>query len=291
MRYTRYFAFWHDGSTTGNHSQLLITVNVLYDPASFLSDEEYYLKYKKNTNFQATIEEPQLYLLARCPSNDQQILYSEERVTDLLKMQKLIQCPNGAMINDVARFFKRNSPACQFEAGQQKGGNFFCASCSIHSNNVKKIYFSNKKEIMSLQDQIEKVKTTTMSQIKLQKQQLKLYERFSKTEITQEFHQSAVKFTSTLTKKDLMDILSYEMHGMQRLPALWYDYPNHSMEERNFSHYEILPNESLHDVSNYIKNIYQELPSHMINNEKKIVIEVIDQLFNGKEARNSSDYR
>ena len=28
-------------------SHLLITVNVLYDSASFLSDEEYYLKYKK----------------------------------------------------------------------------------------------------------------------------------------------------------------------------------------------------------------------------------------------------
>ena len=80
------------------------------------------------------------------------------------------------------------------------------------------------------------------------------------------------------------------MHGIQRLPALWYDCLNHSMEELNLSHYEILSNEPLHDVSNYIKTIYQELPSHMTNNEKKIVTEVIDQSFNGKEARNSSDY-
>ena len=47
MERTRYFAFWYDGSTTGNHSHLLITVNVLYDPASFLSNEEYYLNIKK----------------------------------------------------------------------------------------------------------------------------------------------------------------------------------------------------------------------------------------------------
>ena len=67
---------------------------------------------------------------------------------------------------------------------------------------------------MSLQDRIEKVKSTTTSQIKLQKQQLKLHERLSKTEIIDELHQRAVKFTSTLTKKDLMDILSYEMHGI-----------------------------------------------------------------------------
>ena len=77
MDRTRYFAFWHDVSIIGNHRHLLITGNVLYDPASFLSDEEYYLKYKKKLNVQATIEEPQLYLSVRGPSNDQQILNSE----------------------------------------------------------------------------------------------------------------------------------------------------------------------------------------------------------------------
>ena len=41
MERTRYFAFWHDGSTIGNHSHFLIIVNVLYGPASFLSDKEY----------------------------------------------------------------------------------------------------------------------------------------------------------------------------------------------------------------------------------------------------------
>ena len=69
--------------------------------------------------------------------------------------------------------------------------------------------FSNTKEMMSLQDRIKKVKSTTMSQIKLQKQQLKLYNRLSKTKIIDELHQRAVKFTSTPTKKDLMDILSF----------------------------------------------------------------------------------
>ena len=59
-----------------------------------------------------------------------------------------------------------------------------------------------------------------MSLIKLQKQQLKLYDRLSKTDIIDELHQCAVKFTS---EKDLMDILSYEMHRIQQLPALWYD--------------------------------------------------------------------
>ena len=160
----------------------------------------------------------------------------------------------------------------QFEAGQIKGGNFFCISCFMYSNHVKNICFSNAKEMMSLQNQIKKVKSSTISQSKVQKQQLKLYGGLSKTEIIDEPRQCAVKFTSTLTKKDLMDILSYEMHGIQRLSALWYDYWNHSTEEVNLSHYKILPKESLHNVSNYIKNIYQKPPSHMASNERKIVI-------------------
>ena len=116
---------------------------------------------------------------------------------------------------------------------------------------------------MSLQDQIKKVERTTMSQIKLQKHQLKLYERLSKPEIIEELNQRAVKFISTIAKKDLLDILSYEMHGIQRLPALWYG-------ANEWSNYEILSNEPLNHVSNYIKNIYLELPSHMTNNKKRL---------------------
>ena len=144
--------------------------------------------------------------------------------------------------------------------------------------------------MISLQERNEKVKNTTMSQIKLQKQQLKLYNGLRKTEIIDEF-QCVVKLTSTLQKTDLMNIVNCEMHGIQRLPALWYDYLNDIMEELNLSHYKILPNKSLHDLSNYMKNIYQELPSHMTIHEKIIVIGVTDQSFNAKGVRNFSDYR
>ena len=41
---------------------------------------------KKIYNAQATIEEAQLYLLAKCPSNDQQIRYSAEYSANTLLM-------------------------------------------------------------------------------------------------------------------------------------------------------------------------------------------------------------
>ena len=44
---TRYFSCWHDSSSLNNHSHLLVTINVMYDTACFLTDDEYYLKYKR----------------------------------------------------------------------------------------------------------------------------------------------------------------------------------------------------------------------------------------------------
>ena len=57
---TRYFAYWHV-CLLNNHSHLLVTINVMYDAARFLMDDEYYLKYKRLINVQAAVEKPYLY--------------------------------------------------------------------------------------------------------------------------------------------------------------------------------------------------------------------------------------
>ena len=55
---TRCLACWRGGSSVGNHSNLLVTVNVLYDTGSFLSDNEYYLKHKKKIHVQVSLRKP-----------------------------------------------------------------------------------------------------------------------------------------------------------------------------------------------------------------------------------------
>ena len=92
-------------------------------------------------------------------------------------------------------------------------------------------------------------------------------------------------------RKTLLDILHYEMHGIQRLPSLLYDYPHQNLQDLNLSQYEILPTEPLYDISNHIKNIYQELPFHVEKCAKYAVTQAIEKSFNGKEAKNSADYR
>ena len=260
---TRYLACWHDGSSVGNHSHLLVTVNVLNDTASFLSDNEYYLKHKKKINVQASAEEPNMYILARCPSADQQLLYTDQRIGDIMNLKYPTKSSNNVEVNDVLRFFKGDSPARQFDGGHQKGGNFFYVVCPVHANHVKNVAGSNIKKVMSIKERIEKVKITTTSVLRLEKNTIKLHENMKKIEIIDELHQRSVKFSSSLPQKDLMSLLQYEMHGIQRLPALLYGYPKQSLGDLNLEQYEILPNEPLHDISNYIKNIYQEIPAHV----------------------------
>ena len=144
---------------------------------------------------------------------------------------------------------------------------------------------------MPIKERIEKVKITTTSVSRLEKNTIKLYENVKKIEVVNELLQRSVKFSSSLPQKDLMSLLQYEMHGVQRLPALLYGYPKKSLGYLNLEQYEMLPNEPLHDMSNYIKNIYQEIPAHFSKNEKNKVKEAIENSFNGKEAKNSSDYR
>ena len=90
---------------------------------------------------------------------------------------------NNVELNDLLIFFKHDSPACQFEGGQQKGGNLFCVVCSVHANHAKNTLGSNIKKVMSIKEIIEKVKITTTSVSRLEKNTIKLYESIKKIEI------------------------------------------------------------------------------------------------------------
>ena len=164
---TRNLMFWHDGSTISNHSHILVMVSCLYDPAIFLTDEEYSKSNGVLANLQAIVEKPFLYILARSPSTDQQLLYSDERSADILKIKKAIQTTDGIRIYDTVRAFKGDHPASQFEAGQQKGGNYACHGCCINSHCIKSIPHSFKCSTINLYDRINKIHATASSKERL----------------------------------------------------------------------------------------------------------------------------
>ena len=148
--------FWHDGSLA-NHSHILMTVSAMYDPAVCVTDQQYFKKHKESLNVQAEVEKPYLYLMGRCPSNDQQILYIEEGIKDIHDKAKKTVSPSGIPYQGVMRLFKEGSPARQFVAGQQKGRNYVCTASSVHSNLISSLTETFSLDEMSLQERVNKV--------------------------------------------------------------------------------------------------------------------------------------
>ena len=57
---------------------------------------------------QANVESPEIYILARCPATDQQLMYSEIRLEDIKEFSTTPAVMKGVEIKDNLRFFKGN---------------------------------------------------------------------------------------------------------------------------------------------------------------------------------------
>ena len=283
---------WNDCSTISSNSHFLEMKSIMYDPAVFLTDDEYHEKYGHQINVQATVEEPTIHILARCPSNDQQLLYAEERICDILQLNQEVITGDGIPIKDVMRVFKGDNPAVQLEAGQQKGGNYFCCSCKIKACLTKSIFYSFGLPHMTLQDRIDKITCSNSTISRISTNNTKYFSHLRRDQIICELNERRRKdFTCDLKTKELANILEAEMHGIQRLPALMFTETNKTLLQLNLDRYEILNNEPLHDVSNHTKNLYKELLNQFSKEAQKKIETIIDNSFNNKQAKNSSDYR
>ena len=133
---TRHLQFWHDGSCISNHSHLLLAVNIVYDPAIFYTNEEFCASNGKQIDIQSEIESPFVYLVARCPGDDHQLMYSDIRIADIKTLKETSFFCDIEMYDQV-RFFHGDGPACELEVGQQKNGHFPCWLCPANFDSSK----------------------------------------------------------------------------------------------------------------------------------------------------------
>ena len=69
---TRHIQCWH--------------INNLYGAAIHLTDKEYKQIYGKEINVQSVIEKPYLYILAKCPGDNHQLMYADCRNEDIRQL-------------------------------------------------------------------------------------------------------------------------------------------------------------------------------------------------------------
>lgn len=60
-------------------------------------------------------------------------------------------------LKDILRVYHGDGPATQLEAGQQKGGHYFCASCGIHADRCCEIAHSYYMKCITLKEKLSNV--------------------------------------------------------------------------------------------------------------------------------------
>lgn len=92
-------------------------------------------------------------------------------------------------------------------------------------------------------------------------------------------------------KPIVQDKLTEILHGIVRPPALCCLHPLKSTSELNIKYYEILACEPLHDQTNVIQNLIQELPHQVGENNKQDFLSFSDTTIGNKNQIKGSDAR
>ena len=222
-RRRRFLQFWQDGSTIFNHGHILIMVNAVYDKALYTTDDEYYLKLGCHKNVQVEVEKTELYLIARFTSNDQQMLYTDTRNKDHQMTRYPTKISGEIYLHDIIRFFHGDGPACQLEAGQQKGGDSPCWTCSVDINQSYDVPYVYYQPIMG--NRGNKGLHTNSSKVKAKLKHVHMFSNLKKHEIEIELEGRNVEFSEEENTPELKQKLTNEIHGIQRLPTLFLKLP------------------------------------------------------------------
>lgn len=286
----RHLMIWHDNSTVANHGFLVCLVSVMYDHAIFLTNEEFKRKTGKTVEVQTVVEKPEVHFIARCKSSEEeQIAYSETRLSCIKEIADNFTTPDGHQVVDTLRFFHGDSPAREFECGQQKGGHYYCSNCGCHAFRVDEIHHAISCPEVSLQDRVNAIMEGAVSKTNTLQLKLKPLKNLSRDDLEREL--ASRQIYDGNTKQDLQKLLDQEMHGIQRVPALLVNCPKKKLTEIGLAKYEILPTEPLHDVGHHIENVITEFPHHLKESEKKVFDECTEMCLGNKESKRGVDYR
>ena len=94
------------------------------------------------------------------------------------------------------------------------------------------------------------------------------FRNLKKKELEEELEARSVEITDE-TKPKLVEHLNDILHGICRSPALMLKSPTKSSKELYIDDYEILGCEPLHDITNIMQHLIEELPYHIENLEAR----------------------
>ena len=115
------------------------------------------------------------------------------------------------------RFFHGDGPQQEFEAGEQKGGNAGCASCSGDTRKYKDLAVSLRRPHLGLSERLKKV-LQGRARKNRRNGGLKPFKDLHKEELKREC--TAHGLSCDGSKKELQEIFQEDIGGIQRVPAM-----------------------------------------------------------------------
>lgn len=215
----RHLMVWADNSTLLNHGHLLLTVNAVYDEALYYTNDEMKDRGQESIDVQSLVERPHVYILGRCGSSEvKQLAYINTRKACLQTLDATVATLNGIQTTEVMRFFHGDGPQQEFEAGEQKGGNAGCASCSGDARLYKNLAVFLSRPHLSLPEHLKKVLQGPAGRQK-RNGGIKLFKDLRVEELKREC--AARGLPCDGQKKELQQVLE-ELGGIQRVPAMMF---------------------------------------------------------------------
>ena len=282
---------WSDHSSVMNHGHLLLMISSPYDPAFHYTSTEMEARTGNKVDVQMLVEQPHVYILGRCSDTVvDQLCYTPYRLEDLHQMTQPLK--NDRCVVDVMRFYHGDHPAISVEVGQQEGGHYACTGCSLHSALWTDVVACFRAGGLTIQQRLDKVLAGPAGR-KRRNGGIHPFKKLTLDELAAECaaRQLPVDHGQRLTKKRLQALLTEDLKGIQRVPALMFTCQNKDLETVNLTRYEALPSEPLHDIKEHIKNIVEELPKHLNEEETKAFDEVIETVLKSKDKQRGCDYR
>ena len=276
----RHLKVWHDHSTIGGHSHILVTVACLYDPLFYLTPSE------AGKDVQHIVERPEIHILGRSGASlNDQTLFNQCRLDCIKELSIPILTSTGNPITDILRFFYGDGPAQQYEAGNSIGGIYPCVRCAVDTDTIVNLECAFKCQTMTLQERQRFVLEGTA----WKKGGMNIYDKLKKAELTEELQVRQIN-TRGMNKKQMDETLRSIRAGITNLPALLQCCPTADLNTLQLGRYEVCPVEPLHDLKGHFANILEEseklLSENALAELQKVKIAILS-----KSTLRCSDYR
>ena len=186
------------------------------------------LKELVRVNIQTIVEKPELYIVARSRSNDEQLSYIETRLSCITELKQKFYV-NDIEITDKMRLFHGDGPSVQFERGQQKGRNYYCP-CGCQADRATELDHAFRCPYKTVTMKQNTVLAASVQRANSIRRNPKPFENLSKDEIELEILEEKLYWNRKMKKNEIERILKIELQGTNRVPAMLFLNPVESFE-------------------------------------------------------------